>query len=233
MTYLKSGQDKKYVKIAVFYKGKKEHLQDLKGFLGNQNIVCSEIPQTDKNKMEEFAYFEEGFYITIAPDRWSFYELRSYIQTYAKACEDDVLLKDSILQKISACDEDIVFDDSFYVQLTKEIDKCKNRYYQENMSISLFLSGLLKLLRQNLQLYWAAAKLMDIRTKQATYMNHDPPSLQRNNILKACDNNLSESIFKHTIEFCGMHIADIYGKPGPFSPNTTVTNKFYLWPSYT
>ncbi len=229
MTYLKRGQDKNQVKIVVFHKGTREHLKNLIGFLRNQNINCSEIPQQDKKKMEELSYFNEGFYITLDPDRWSFYELRSYIQTYADSCEEDAVLRDTLRQELSTCDEDIVFDDQFYVQLTTEIDKCKNLYYQENMSISLFLSSLLKLLRQNLQLYWAAAKLMDIQTRRVSYLNLDPPSLPRNDILKSCSSSPSGSVFRQTIEFCGMHIADIYGKPGPFSPAPSVTNKFLLY----
>ena len=163
MTCVEKAKDSGKVKLAVFLKGKKEHLKDLMGFLQNQKVDCSEIPQQQQREMQEFAYFDEGFHMIVEPDRWSFYELKSYIQTYANTWDDDVVLRDTLLQELRTCDEGLIFDEHFYLELSKQIDKCEDRYYQENMSTSLFISGILKVLRHNLQLYWAAAKLIEIK----------------------------------------------------------------------
>jgi hypothetical protein len=226
MTRMKDYHDKNLVKLAVFLKGNKEHVKDLMGFLKNQDIDCSKIPQDQRKVMQEFAYFDEGFLITIMPSRWSFYELKSYIQTYTDTCEEDFVLRDTLFHEPGTYDEGLFFNDRFYVQLAKEIEKCEELYYQENMSIGLFMSVVLKLLRQNLQLYWAASKLMDIQTRKVNYLNHDPPSLPRKDILKTCTDSPSKLVIKAPVEFCDEHIADFFLKPSPFSPKASVINKF-------
>jgi hypothetical protein len=226
MTCLEGQQERDQVKLAVFLKAKNEHLKNLMGFLRNQNINCSEIAPAQRKEMQEFAYFDQGFFISIKPNRWSFYELKSFIQTYANTCEEEVVLRDTLLEELKTCDEDLIFDDRFYVQLTRKIDNCENQYYQENMSISLFLNGILRILRENLQLYWAAVKLTNNQPPQADYFNQVPPSLERREIIKACDKKTSEFVIKAPIEFCGEPLADFFLRPGPFSPEQSVINKF-------
>ncbi len=226
MTRVKEGQQNNQIKLAVFLKGKKEHLIDLMGFLKNQKIRCSSIPSQNRSAIQEFNYFDDGFFIKVEPGRWSFYELKSFIQSYADSCREDVLLRETLLEEFKTCDEKLIFDDHFYVQLSREIDRIEERYYQENMSISLYLSGVLKLLKQNLQLYWAASKIKDISTNNITYLNHDPPSFDKKEIIKACEHEISEELIKEPIIFCDEHIADFFLRPGPFSPQKKVLEKF-------
>ena len=75
MTQL-GGVDREHrVNLGVFIKGEKEHLEELIGFLANQNIDCVEFSPKAHDSLPEFGYFNEGFKIRISPYRWTFYEL--------------------------------------------------------------------------------------------------------------------------------------------------------------
>lgn len=219
LTLAPGGTDKKQVRLAVFLKGSRGLQKNLIGFLRNQNINCEPIPAGLRKSMQEFVYFEEGFFILLNPQRWSFYELRGFIQTYADMCEEDIVLRDDLTareEKENAAEE-ILLDDRVFLYTTREIDKCFDRYYEQNMSISLFLSGILKMLRQQLQLYWVAVQLQDTTMQPIGYLNYEPTTLPRTEIAKTCS-RATKAVLRGPVDFHGEHIADFFLKAGPFSP---------------
>ncbi|OGV53906.1 MAG: hypothetical protein A2X49_15615 [Lentisphaerae bacterium GWF2_52_8] len=214
------------VRLAAFLKERRERTEDLIGFLRNQNIECSEILPDDPGWSNEFSYFDVGFYLSFAAERWSFYEFRSFLSAYVESWDEDVLIRD----ELSAPDQSggaavQIFDDTAYLQLYQEIDRCKERYYRESMSISLFIDGILKLLVQNLQLYWAAARLMDMQSGKLTYLNYFPPSLPRREILRGYESSTTKTV-KKPIIFCEEEIAELFLRPGPFSPSRKTIDDF-------
>lgn len=227
MTVLNHCKTTGMVDLAVFLKGKTGHMEDLMGFLGNQGIQCDVLPHDQRDSMQEFVYFDEGFSARIDPDRWTYSELKNYIQTYTHTWTDDVMVRDTFLEELRTCDESIVFDDRFYVELSRKIDQLEDRYYQESLSISLFLSGILKIMSQNLQLYWAAVRLKDYRANDVMeYLNYYPPTHPQKTIIKACRKTPPKSVLKRSLIFHDEHIADFFIKPGPFSPREAVITKF-------
>ncbi len=215
------------VELAIFLKGGTGHLEDLMGFLSNQGIECSVLSNDERTKIQEFSYFDEGFSARIDPNRWSFTELKNYIHTYTQTWTDNVMVRDTFLEELKNYDENLVFDDRFYVELSRKIDQLEDRYYQESLSISLFLSGILKILRSNLQLYWAAVRLKDNRASNVMeYMNYDPPAQSQKSVVKACRKDPPKSVIKRSLMFHDEHIADFFMKPGPFSPGKPVIEKF-------
>ena len=225
MTCLKRNVDGNEATLAVFLKGNKENADDLMGFLKNQHIDVTRMPEIEKKSVSEFAYFDEGFKINIHTHRWSFYELRSYINTYTNTWEEDSLLRETMSKELRTCDESKAFDDKFFVELSRKIDHCEDLYYQESSSIALFMNGILKIINENLDLNWAAAKLKDIRKDELNYLCYVPTTIIRKDIINSFDCDKKTTIVK-PIEFCGEHLADIVVCPSPYSPKNTVINKF-------
>jgi len=215
------------VNLIIFLKGDTQHLDDLMGFLTNQEIQCWNLPKSAQRSMDEFPYFDAAITLNINPDRWTFSELRSYIQAYFKTWADDAILLDSPLDDTMIGDTARIFDDRFYVELSRKIDALEDRYYQESMSISIFLSGILKIIRRNLQLEWAAVRLKDYMTGDMfSYLNYDPPSLPAKMVRNATGNGDGDSVLTRSMNFNGEHIANFYLTPGPLSPGIPVAARF-------
>jgi len=228
LTVVPSSHEKNLVRLMVFFKGSMQIEKNLVGFLKNQNIICSDVPQKARKEIQEFAYFDDGFIIEIDPRRWSFYDLRSFIQSYADMCEDDFIIKDNISSQNSGVPykKEKDMDAPFFLGVTKELERCLDRYYQQNMSISLFLSGILKMMRQHLQLYWAAAKIVDNQRRQTGYLNYEPTTFSHIEIAKSC-NSKKEGVLCKNVTFWGDLVASFYLMTGPFSPPEEELNCFF------
>jgi len=231
MTCLERSSDGRDATLAVFLKGNKQNFEDLMGFLENQNINVEEMPEIEMKKTPDFAYFDEGFKINIQTNRWSFYELRSFINSYTNTWDEDSLLRETMSKELRTCDENKVFDDKFFVELSRKIDHCEDLYYQESSSISLFMNGILKIFNNNLELNWAAARIKDIQKGNLRYLCHVPTTIIRKEIIKYCasDSNSNcdnKNIIAKPIDFNGEHLADVIVCPGPYSPRKNVINKF-------
>ena len=225
MTCLNRSNDNQEATLAVFMKGNKEKADDLMGFLKNQNIDITFMPEVERKNIPEFAYFDEGFKINIHTNRWSFYELRSYITSYTNTLDEDSLLRETMSKELRTCDENKVFDDRFFVELSRKIDAWEDLYYEVDSDIAIFMNGILKILSENLELNWAAAKIKKIKKETLVYLCHVPTKLPQHYIhssLKELENKL---IIKPII-FCGEHLADIIMSPSPYSPKKSVINKF-------
>ena len=171
MTCLNRSNDNKEATLAVFMKGNKEKADDLMGFLKNQNIDITFMPEVERKNIPEFAYFDEGFKINIHTNRWSFYELRSYITSYTNTLDEDSLLRETMSKELRTCDENKVFDDRFFVELSRKIDACEDLYYEVDSDIAIFMNGILKILAENLELNWAATKIKKIKKETLVYIN--------------------------------------------------------------
>jgi hypothetical protein len=215
------------VKVAVFLKQvSQKHTENLIGFLRNQKIKCYDFPGYTRDKISELSYFDHCFEISFAVKRWSFFSMRSYIRNYLGSWNEEVAFCSDYLKSYDARDETLVFDDKFYVDLTKRIDRCENIYYQEDRSISLFLNGVMRILYENLQLYWVVTKTADIRTGERTYLNHYPAAIPLQKVASLSPDNISEPVRIFPVEFCNEHIVDFYIHPGPFSPQKETVDKF-------
>jgi len=225
MTCLKRSKASNEATLAVFLKGNKDDADDLMGFLRNQNIDITFMPEIEKKGIPEFAYFDEGFKINIHTNRWSFYELRSYINSYTNTWDEDSLLRETMSKELRTCDENKVFDDRFFVELSRKIDHCEDLYYEENSSIDFFMNGILKIFNENLELNWSATKLKGIRQNYSDHLYYVPTTIIRKEIIKSFESDKKETIIK-PINFCNEHLADIVLSPSPYSPKKSVINKF-------
>jgi len=225
---IKSASDKGIVKVAVFLKDvSDEHFSYLVGFLQNQNMKCSYFSENDrKSKIQELGYFDDAFIIEFSAKRWSFFDLRSYLHSFLAAWEEDVLFCGDYFKDVKSRDAKLKFNDSFYLQLSRLIDSCEDRYFIGNHSISLFIDGILRILKENLQLYWVAAKLKNNQNGRLTYLNHVPSSIPRNDIISQCSKDSTKQIRVFPVIFNNNHISDFYVCPGPFSPEKEVIDKF-------
>ena len=215
------------VKVAVFLKDvSNEHFNDLIGFLGNQNITCYEISDAERQKIQALSYFDEGFIIEFSAKRWSFFRLRSYLRNCLNTWQKDVMFFGDYFKDVKSRDTELNFDDSFYVELSRLIDQCEDNYYIGTYSIGLFLNGILRILKENLQLYWAAAQLENFQTGKLAYLNYVPPSIPVKKITSACSKDSSKSTRVFPVVFCNEHIANFIVCPGPFSPEKQVIDKF-------
>jgi len=226
MTCLDCQETPDRAKVAVFLKGEPQHVDDLIDFLGNQDIACSRFPEEDQCHMEELSFFDDGFYVTTTAERWSFYELRNYIQTYANTWENDYVMQHSLVQNLLTCDENISFDDAFYVQIAKQIDSCEDRYYMAGKKISQFFDGIQKLLCNNLKLYWVATELADYTSQNLRYLSHVPAKLPKHDISLKISGGDDQNIIQKEIEFNGETMARIHLCPGPFSPKLKLISEF-------
>lgn len=226
MTCLDRRKDPDQTKIAVFLKGEPQHVDDLIDFLGNQDIECTRFPEEDKPHMEELSFFDDGFHVTTTAERWYFYELRNYIQTYANTWQDDYVVRHSLVQDILSCDENISFDDAFYVQLAKQIDSCEDRYYMAGKKISQFFDGIQKLLCNNLNLYWVATEFADYASRNLRYLSHVPAQIPKQDITSKMGGEDDSTIIRKDIDFNGETIARIHLCPDPFSPKLKLINEF-------
>ncbi len=225
MTCLKRNETQKTATLAVFLKGNKNKTEDLMGFLKNQNIDITFMPEIERKSVPEFAYFDEGFKVNVHTNRWSFYELRSYINSYTNTLDEDSLLRETMSKELRTCDETKAFDDKFFVELSRKIDRCEDLYYEENLSITLFINGILKVLTENLELNWAAARLKDIKQDHLNHLCYVPTTIIRKDILRSFESDKKETLTK-SIDFCNEHLADIVVSPSPYSPKKSVINKF-------
>ena len=226
MTCLERTNKRQEATLGIFLKGQAEHMNELMAFLDCQNFTCRRMPEERRRAMQEFAYFDDAFTFSARLDRWGFFEIKDYIQAYCNTWEDDVFLRESIVKELRTCDEDLVFDDTFYCQLAKKVDHCEDRYYQTDMNIACFLSGILKLLCDNLQLYWGAGRLLhpSIRTwdEPITW----PSSTPRKAFMKAFGHTCPRGVIRSPVEFDKQLIAEIAMRPGPFSPKQSVIRRF-------
>lgn len=226
MTYMDCGEKSEEAKIAVFLKGTSKHVDDLLGFLKNQNIDCSRFPDDDRIHMEEFTFFDDGFFVSTTPAHWSFYELRNYIQTYANTWDENYLIQHSLIQGLLACDEGIDFDDSFYLEISKKVDACEDRYYLAGKDLGQFFDGIQKLIRNNLNLYWVAVEYIAKGETHMRYQNHVPATLPRNDVEFKLSDHPSGNPIKKEISFNGEVLAHLYLCPGPFSPKRKIIHEF-------
>lgn len=227
MTCLERHPETDLVKIGVFLQGPETHIKELIAFLTNQGIRCRRFSKGDQKRMEEFSIFDHGFLVTTTADGWSFYELRTYIQTYANTWDDDYLLRDSPAHDIQTFLEDRDFDSDFYVNLSKKIDEVEDRYFIAGNSISHFFDGLLKLIRNNLDLYWTAVEYLDVAKDKLRYRNHVPASMDKRDIMAKIRRRDGRSVIQREISFDGGEpLARLHLCPGPFSPKRTVINSF-------
>ena len=215
------------VKIAVFHKDtSKDHVDGLKGFLDNQKIRLGELSTKERvEKADELEYFDGAFTTVFSPERWSFFELRQYIKTFLdtiSAPEDGIRLQyDS-----KGRDKSLRFDSASYVELGRLIDQCEDYYFIGNHSIALFINGILQLLKENLQLYWAAATIKPHHPEGMLYFNHVPPARPKKEVQKLCRTAPSEQVRKFPVEFNNEHIADVFIYPSPFSPPKEAVTRF-------
>ncbi|GEM_PF-1548595 len=223
---LERQQGTKDVRLAIFLKGDLNHLDDLRGFLENQKIKCRPFPEHLRSRMTEFNYFDDGFIFAIHPERWTFYEIRSYIQKYIEQQNENAVLRDFMLDDFESSHADQLFDEQFYLSLTREIHKYKRVYFEESHSISLLIAGVLKLIRQNLCLYWSAVRLLNINNNKLDYINFDPPSAPRRPIIRIANGGEEHGAIRVPVEFCGEMIAEFIVQPGPFSPSVKEVNRF-------
>jgi len=226
MTCLDCCCESHQAKIAVFLKGEKKHVDELICFLNNQNIDCGRFSDQERLHMEEMAYFDDGFHVSTSGERWSFYELRNYIQTYANTWENDYLLKHSLVRDLLTCDKDICFDDAFYVEMAKQIDSCEDRYYIAGKEISQFFDGIQKLLCNNLKLYWVATEFTDYNSETLRYLNHVPSSLPKQDVSAKITAPDEHNEIVKDISFNGELLARLHLCAGPFSPKQKLIHEF-------
>ncbi|HKK18811.1 MAG TPA: hypothetical protein VJ952_09050 [Opitutales bacterium] len=187
----------------------------------------AQFPEHDRSKIEEFALFDHGFLVTTNAAGWSFYELRNYIQTYANTWDDDYLLHDSPVHELQTCSEERDFDHEFYVNLIQKIDAVEDRYFKSGSDISHFFDGILKLIRNNLDLYWCAAEYLDATRGKLSYQQHVPSSLSKRDILIKLRKRSSRNLISREVRFNeGEILARLHLKPGPFSPKRAVIHSF-------
>jgi len=226
MTCMDCCGETRQAKVAVFLKGEKEHVDELISFLNNQNIDCGRFSDQERLHMEEMAYFDDGFHVSTTGERWSFYELRNYIQTYANTWKNDYMLQHSLVRDLLTCDEDICFDDAFYVEMAKQIDSCEDRYYTAGKEISQFFDGIQKLLCNNLKLYWVATEFADHGTHNLSYLNHVPSSLPRQDVSSKISEPDEHKVIVKDISFNGELLARLHLCAGPFSPKQKLIHEF-------
>lgn len=159
LTLLERDQRTATVTLAVLLKGVRAHVNDLMAFLAAQNITCTPVPPAQRKQLPDYAYFDDMFTITFAAARWSFFELKGYIEAYIASWDEPTVLREDLINRIFSCDEQLVFSDADCVALSKEIDKYEDIYYQQRHSILLFLNNILRLFAKNLRLDWAPRSL--------------------------------------------------------------------------
>lgn len=226
MTRMDCGEETPETQIAVFLKGKTEHVTDLISFLNNQNFKCTRLSDREREHMEEMAFFDDGFFVMTNGEPWSFHELRNFIQTYANTWEEDYMLRHSLIETLLTCDEAVCFDDAFYVEMAKQVDACEDRYYLAGKETSQFFDGIQKLLCNNLKLYWVATEFIDHGTKNLSYLNHVPSSLPKTDISEKIASAGKHKIIEKDIVFDGELLARIHLCPGPFSPKKKLIHEF-------
>lgn len=210
--------------ISVFLRGSKDLADDLFSFLNNQNLECTRISDAEKTEMKEFPFFSDGFSVLASSDKWSFYELRAYIEAYANASDKSYLIRESIVPGMTSGDQEISFDDKFYLKLLERIDDCEDRYYLSGNDLGQFYDGILKILNENLNLYWGAVK--DVSSlNDEEYTNHVPSVFPKQEVLESLEENNSELIVEE-IKFNDKQLALLYLLPGPFSPRKKIVHEF-------
>jgi hypothetical protein len=215
------------VNINVFLKDvSSEHITELKGFLQNQQIEVTEFDNHSRDSLQEFSYFDDGFDMRFAARRWSFFRMRDYIHNYLDSWQSDTDFCSSYLKEVDTAGRSDRFDDHFYVELSKLVDSAEDRYYLGNRSISIFVDSILKILKDNLQLYWASAVLENIITGELSYSNHVPATVSKNDIISDYSGELGPDICAFPVLFDNDHIADFYIKLGPFSPDREIAVDF-------
>ena len=228
LSYTGKKTEKGRVRVNVFLKEfMSEHLESLKSFLLNQKIVVNEIPlEKRSNYAVELSYYDDMFEIAYAPMRWSFFNMRDYIHTFLTSWNADLSFASKYLKQYDSDSLKKIFTDSFYVELSKAIDNCEDSYYYCNNSISIFLKGILKILKDNLNLYFASAVLKDIVTDKIEYMNYIPENIPRRDIIHSHQIENSSEVRKYPIYFKNEHIADFFIKVSPDSPAFEVIDEF-------
>jgi hypothetical protein len=203
------------------------HKTALKTFLTNQNISVSQLrDDLDGMYSVEKAYFDDGFEISYSPYRWQFYAMRDYIYTYLSSWETDFSFASNHLRKTDSKKAEIIFSDKFYVDLSRLIDSIEDKYYLTNRSIAIFLNGILKVFKENLQLYFACVRLQDYNTGKIEYLNFSPETISKDKITDKINSDLSTEILKYPLFFNNEHIADFYFHISPYSPDMAVINEF-------
>jgi len=217
------------VRVGIFLKEVKDsHFNDLLGFLRNQYIECYyfDEPLPD-NIQQKLTYFDECFFITFEARRWSFFDLRRYVKAYITAWDEKISFCGEYLDDVLRTKDGVVFNDSFYLQLSRYIDRCEDMYYNEKSSLALFINGILKLIRENLQVYWAAAKLENFETGKLDYINYYPASTQPHKAVAESTATIkSDNIITYKVDFRNERIAEFFISPSPFSPARDIIDTF-------
>ena len=228
LSYTGKKTEKGRVRVNVFLKEfPKEHRESLKSFLLNQKIVVNEIPPEVRNNYAvELSYYDDIFEIAYAPARWSFFNMRDYIHAFLTSWDADLSFASKYLKEYDSDNLKKIFTDSFYVDLSKAIDKCEDNYYCCNNSISIFLKGILKILKDNLNLYFASAVLQNIYTEKIEYMNYIPETIPQKDIIHSHQIENNDEVKKYPVIFNNEHIADFFVKVSPDSPSFEVIDKF-------
>jgi hypothetical protein len=216
------------VRVNLFLKEVPEdHKTALKTFLVNQNIVVSPLENTStKIYYSELSYFDDGFEISYSPHRWQFYAMRDYIYTYLRSWEVDLSFASKYFKEFDTTASSISFSDKFYVDLSRFIDSCEDNYYIANRSIAIFLNGILKILKDNLQLYFACAVLQDYNTGKIEYINYTPETIPKKNIIHEINTESNSELLNYPVVFNKEHIADFYLHLSPYSPSVAVIKEF-------
>jgi len=216
------------ITVQVFLKDVEEsHKTALKTFLTNQNISVSPLrDEPDGIYSVERSYFDDGFEISYSPHRWQFYAMRDYLYAYLSSWETDFSFASNHLRKTNSNKSEIIFSDKFYVDLSRLIDSIEDQYYLTNRSIAIFLNGILKVFKENLQLYFACALLQDYNTGKIEYLNFTPETISKDKIRDKINDTLSSEILKYPLFFNNEHIADFYFHISPYTPELTVIKEF-------
>jgi len=216
------------ISVQVFLKDVEEtHKTALKTFLINQNISVSPLREDpDGIYSVERSYFDDGFEISYSPKRWQFYAMRDYIYTYLSSWETDFAFASNHFKKTDSNKSEIIFSEKFYVDLSRLIDNIEDKYYLTNRSIAIFLNGILKIFKENLQLYFASAVLKDYNTGKIEYLNYTPENISKDKITDTINHHLPDEILKYPLVFNNEHIADFYFHISPYSPEISVINEF-------
>lgn len=218
------------VRVNVFLKEvPAEHKDALKSFLTHQKIVVNPIDEgIAKHNSVELSYFDDGFEITYAPARWSFYKMRDYIHTYLRSWDVDLSFASKYLKEFDSENENVetTFSDGFYVELSRKIDQCEDFYYLGDRSIAIFLNGILKILKENLQLYFACAVLQDFNSGKIEYMNYVPETIPRKTIDSDIHSQSNAELLTYPVIFKNEEIAKIHLHLSPHSPSLDIVARF-------
>ena len=228
LSYTGNKTEKGRVRVNVFLKDvENNHKQELRGFLDRQRIRVNEISDSNQRFPVELSYYDDVFEIAYAPQRWSFFEMRDYIRSFLDSWNTDLAFASKYLKQYDKNTPEPEFNDGFYVKLSKAIDHCEDRYYYNNCSISLFMNEILKLLKDNLSLYFASAELLDVNTGKIEYRNYVPQSIPNNDIIKkTAMSDTTPHILKFPLEFNDKNIAEFHLHLSPDSPGVDVVRKF-------